>query len=377
MCIRDSLHDAFAGDQSLFVSTREVEAGWEFIDPICSAWGQGAVPLESYEAGSAEIVRVADEALSCRAVRGELGVCGLGKMGAGVALNLVDNGWRVVGWNRHAEVAQALAADGIEPVATLRELAAALTPPRVIWLMVPSGAPVDDVLFAPETGLVHFLAPGDVVIDGGNSFFRDDAPRASRLAELGIRFLDCGTSGGPAGARNGACLMIGGDRDAFETAEQIFADVALPGGYRFFPGHGAGHFVKMVHNGIEYGMMQAIAEGFEVLHASPFALDLEDVVDVYQHGSVVESRLVGWLGEAYADVGEELEGVSGVVGHTGEAEWTVQVARDLGVATPVIADSLRFRVDSAHRPSYAAQVLTALRNAFGGHGLGPGGGPRR
>ncbi len=371
------MHDAFEGDQTLFVSTREVEAGWAFIDPICSVWAAGAVPLERYEAGSADIVRAADDALSRRVTRGEVGVCGLGKMGAGLALNLIDNNWRVVGWNRHHEGADALAPHGLEPASTLRELVAALTPPRTVWLMVPSGAPIDEVLFAQGTGLAHFLAPGDTVIDGGNSHFRDDGTRAERLGALGIHFLDCGTSGGPAGARHGACLMIGGSRETFEAAEPIFADVALPGGYRFFPGHGAGHFVKMLHNGIEYGMMQAIAEGFEVLHASPFELDLEDVTDVYQHGSVVESRLVGWLGEAYSELGDDLEGVSGVVGHTGEGEWTVQTARDLEVDVPAIADSLQFRIDSEKHPSYAGQVLTALRNAFGGHGLGPGGGPRR
>jgi len=157
----------------------------------------------------------------------------------------------------------------------------------------------------------------------------------------------------------------------------MFADVALPDGYRFFAGHGAGHFVKMVHNGIEYGMMQAIAEGFAVMHDGPYDLDLEDVTDVYQHGSVVESRLVGWLGEAYAELGSDLDGVSGVVGHTGEGAWTIQVAEEIGVRAPVITDSLRFRVESEESPSYTGQVLTALRNAFGGHGLGPGGGPRR
>ena len=371
------LHDAFEGDQTLFVSTREIDAGWAFIDPICAAWGAGVVPLEHYEAGTADIVARADEFLDRRATRGEVGVCGLGKMGAGVALNLVDHGWRVVGWNRHFDLAQSLAPEGLEPVATLRELVVALTPPRVIWLMVPAGNPVDDVLFSPETGLAQFLAPGDTVIDGGNSQFTDAAPRAERLADLGVHFLDCGTSGGPAGARNGACLMIGGSQEAFDAAEPMFADVALPDGYRFFPGHGAGHFVKMVHNGIEYGMMQAIAEGFQVMHASPFDLDLEDVAEVYQRGSVVQSRLVGWLAEAYGELGGELEGVSGVVGHTGEGEWTVQAARDLGLEAPVIADSLQFRVDSEAKPSYAGQVLTALRNAFGGHGLGPGGGPRR
>ena len=371
------MHDAFDGDQTLFVSTREIDAGWAFIDPICEAWGHGAIPLEHYVAGAADIVRRADETLDRRAQRGEVGVCGLGKMGGGLALNLVDHGWRVVGWNRHHELAESLAPQGLEPAATLRELVAALSPPRTIWLMVPAGAPVDDVLFAAESGLAHFLAPGDTVIDGGNSRFSDAAPRAERLAELGVHYLDCGTSGGPAGARNGACLMIGGTRETFEAAEPMFADVALPDGYRFFPGHGAGHFVKMVHNGIEYGMMQAIAEGFHIMHASPFELDLEDVADVYQHGSVVESRLVGWLGEAYSELGSDHEGVSGVVGYTGEGEWTVEEARDLGLDAPVIAGSLRFRVESESKPSYAGQVLTALRNAFGGHGLGPGGGPRR
>jgi 6-phosphogluconate dehydrogenase len=153
--------------------------------------------------------------------------------------------------------------------------------------------------------------------------------------------------------------------------------VALPDGYRFFDGHGAGHFVKMVHNGIEYGMMQAIAEGFALMHDGPFELDLEEVAAVYQHGSVVESRLVGWLGGAYAELGSDLEGVSGVVGHTGEGAWTVDTAKELDIPTPIIEGSLRFREESEDKPSYAGQVLTAMRNAFGGHGLGPGGGPRR
>jgi glucose-6-phosphate 1-dehydrogenase len=371
------LSDAFRGDQSRFVSTREVEAGWEFIDPICSAWARGAVPLESYEAGSADVGRLARRALERRAVRGEVGVAGLGKMGSGLALNLVDHGWRVVGWNRHHEVAETLSAQGVEPAATLRELVAALTPPRVIWMMVPSGEPVDEVLFAPGTGLVHFLSPGDIVIDGGNSFFKDALPRAGRLGEVGIHYLDCGTSGGTSGARWGACLMVGGRQAAFDSAERVFADVARPGGYSFFEGHGAGHFVKMVHNGIEYGMMEAIAEGFHLMHESAFELDLEDVVRVYQHGSVVESQLVGWLGEAYAQLGSDLEGVSGVVGHTGEAEWAIKTAAETGVPAPVLAEALRARVASEQRPNYAGQVLTALRNAFGGHGLGPSGGPRR
>jgi 6-phosphogluconate dehydrogenase len=171
--------------------------------------------------------------------------------------------------------------------------------------------------------------------------------------------------------------MVGGSVAVFEALEPMFADVAAPGAYRFFPGHGAGHFVKMVHNGIEYGMMQAIAEGFEVLHGGPFDLDLEQVADVYQNRSVVESRLVGWLKDAYTRMGDDLEGVSAVVGHSGEGEWTIDEAKTLGIPVPVIEESLAARVRSETDPRYAGKVLTALRDGFGGHGLGPGGGPRR
>ena len=375
------IYDAFAGDQTLFVSTREIDAGWRFIDPIVDGWEVGLVPLVTYPPDTTDVVTQAQVALAAGGRRGSIGVAGLGKMGAGLARNLLRNGWRVVGWNRHGEVATVMADEGLMATPTLRELVAALPAPRTIWLMVPAGAPVDALLFGDAGdgagGLSELLAPGDTVIDGGNSFWRDAAPRAEKLAELGIHYLDSGTSGGPAGARDGACLMIGGDREVFSANEAMFADVALPDGYRFFDGHGAGHFVKMVHNGIEYGMMQAIAEGFALMHDGPFELDLEEVAAVYQHGSVVESRLVGWLGGAYGELGSDLEGVSGVVGHTGEGAWTVEMAKEFGVPAPVIEGSLRFREESEAKPSYAGQVLTAMRNAFGGHGLGPGGGPRR
>lgn len=366
------LFDAFRGDQTLFVSTREVDAGWRFIDRVVDGWRGGLVPLDTYAPDSAQVVSRADEFLAQRTDRGAVGVAGLGKMGAGLARNLMDSGWRVVGWNRTASIAAAMESEGLVAAESLADLVAGLRAPRVIWLMVPAGAPVDALV----DELCGLLAPGDTVIDGGNSHHADAAARAERLSEVGVRFIDCGTSGGPAGARNGATLMIGGDRAAFEELEAMFADVAAPGAYRFFDGRGAGHFVKMVHNGIEYGMMQAIAEGFAVLHAAPFEFDLEQVADVYQHRSVIESRLVGWLEDAYADLGDELEGVSGVVGHSGEGEWTVLAGRELGVDTPVIEESLEFRKRSADAPGYTGQVLTALRDAFGGHGLGPGGGPR-
>ncbi len=271
------MYDAMRGDQTLFVSTREVDCGWSFIDPIVDAWEAGAVELDYYAAGDAEVVRRADEVLSAKARRGQVGVAGLGKMGAGLALNLIDSGWEVVGFNRHADVARAMAPDGLVPAETLRDLAAALHPPRVIWLMVPSGAPVDELLFGADGagGLAALLAPGDTVIDGGNTLLpRRRGPRPSASPSSASTSWTRGTSGGPAGAREGASLMIGGDREVFSALEAMFADVAVPGGYKFFPGHGAGHFVKMVHNGIEYGMMQAIAEGFQVMHEGPYDLDL-------------------------------------------------------------------------------------------------------
>ena len=364
------LLDAIDGDQTLFVSTEEVAAMWALIDPVSRAWHQGAAPLERYLPGTADVTERAAQALAAPGVRGRVGVAGLGKMGSGLALNLARSGWHVVAYNRTPEKVAALVRqdDTVSGAHSLAEFVGALEPPRAIWLMLTAGKPVEETLFAPG-GLAELLEPGDVVIDGGNSYFRDASGRAERLAERGIAFLDCGTSGGPGGARSGACLMIGGVREVFERLEALFADVALPGGYRFFEGHGAGHFVKMVHNGIEYGMMQAIAEGFQIMRASDFDLDLSAVADVYQHGSVIESRLIGWLAEAFELHGEALVGVSGMVGHTGEGEWTVRTAEEMGLEARVIRGALEFRRESERDPSYAGQVLTALRNRFGGHAL--------
>ena len=364
------LADAIEGDQTLFVSTREVRAMWEFIDPIVEAWAAGAVPLARYEPDSdAVLAAAADAAIAAPArdvLRREAGVIGLGKMGAGIARNLVDHGWRTVGFNRTTEVALRLAADGVVPARTVAELVEALEAPRAVWLMLPAGAAVDEMLFGGG-GLASALSPGDTVIDGGNSRYTDDPARAARLAEAGIRFVDVGVSGGPAGARDGACLLVGGAREDFERLRPLWADLSVADGYRHFPGIGAGHFVKMVHNGIEYGMMQAIAEGFTVLKASDYSLDLTDVATVYNRGSVIESRLVGWLEAAFRVHGEGLGGVSGVVSHTGEGEWTVEAARGLGIRARVIEDALRFRVESERDPDWTGKVLSALREQFGRH----------
>ncbi|MBA4370371.1 MAG: hypothetical protein C0418_02195 [Coriobacteriaceae bacterium] len=374
------LLDAVRGDQTLFVSTEEVRAMWAFIDPVCEAWRAGAVPLASYEPDTDRVAVAADEALEARASAGTIarrvGVVGLGRMGAGIVRNLMEHGWEVAGWNRSPGPVVELESEGMAGAASLADLVAGLDAPRTLWLMVPPGAAVDTLLFGAEgaEGLIALLEPGDTVIDGGNSYFEDAPRRAERLAEAGISFLDCGTSGGPGGARHGACLMIGGRVEDFRPLEPLFSDLALPDGYRHFEGHGAGHFVKMVHNGIEYGMMQAIAEGFAVMHASDFDLDLIRVADVYQHGSVIESRLVGWLEEAFQTHGDAMDGVSGAVGRTGEGEWTLRTAERLGVDARVIRSALEFRRESERDPSYAGRLLTAMRNRFGGHALG-GDGP--
>ncbi len=372
------LYDAFRGDQTLFVSSAEIEAGWRFVDPIVEAWRDGVVPLETYEHGCPDIADRAAAAISSRSATAQrsVGIVGLGKMGAGLARNLHAHRWRVVAFNRTTSRAEAMEAEGIIAARTMADVAALLPAPRIVWVMVPAGAAVDDMLFGKAgedgehvPGLADVLEPGDTIVDGGNSHFSSAGQRAARLGERGIRFVDCGTSGGPAGARHGACLMLGGSREDFERLEPMLADVSVPGGYAHFPGIGAGHFVKMVHNGIEYGMMQAVADGFALMHDGPYELDLRRVADIYQHGSVVQSRLMGWLRDAYATLGDDLEAVSGTVRHTGEGEWTVDAARDAGLPVPGIETALRFRIDSFKKPSYTGRVLTALRNAFGGHGL--------
>lgn len=230
--------------------------------------------------------------------------------------------------------------------------------------MVPNNA-VDEVL----KELVPILDKGDTVIDGGNSFYKDSIRRGDELQNRGIRFLDVGVSGGPNGARHGACMMIGGDKKRFLELQDLFIDLTLPDSFKFFGKAGAGHFVKMVHNGIEYGMMQAIAEGFEVMKKSDFNLNLQNVADLYNHGSVIESHLVGWLESGFKKYGESLEDVSGTVAHTGEGKWTVEAAKELGIETPIIEGSYNFRVNSKDKPSFTGKILSMLRNQFGGHSM--------
>ncbi len=360
-----------AGDQTLFISSAETAAGWRFIDPIIKGWQESAAPLHIY-GGDSDLEKTADSILAGGSAREatvqEVAVVGLGKMGGGIAEQLLEKDWRVVGYNRHERATQALEEKGLSGAYSLAEVVSKLSRPRVVWVMVPAGKPVDDMLFGPD-GLAAGLDEGDIIVDGGNSFYKDSIRRAADLERHGLKFMDVGVSGGPEGARHGASLMIGGDRETFEYLQPLFQDIAAPGAAAFFKGAGAGHFVKMVHNGIEYGMMQSIAEGFGIMKQSGFDLDLAEVADVYNHSSVIESRLMGWLRDAFVSFGEDLEPLSGSVSHTGEAESTVKTAKELNVDDRVIADSLAFRVESESRASYIGKILTALRGQFGGHAI--------
>jgi len=292
----------------------------------------------------------------------KLGYIGLGKMGHNMVERLVEKKHEVFAFDVNEEARKAVEGTNVHIVSSIEELIASLEAPRVIWVMVPHQA-VEEVIGQ----VVMHLADGDAVIDGGNSPYRESMRRANTLESTGINFVDAGVSGGPRGAREGACIMVGGDKEDFNALEPLFRDLAAPDGYAYMGTHGAGHFVKMVHNGIEYGMMQAIAEGFAVMKKSEFNLDLEKISDLYNHRSVVESRLVGWLKEGFSKFGQEMERVSGTVVASGEGEWTVKAAKELGVPVRVIKDALRFRTESEDNPSYTGKLLQAMRNRFGGH----------
>lgn len=291
-----------------------------------------------------------------------IGYIGLGKMGRNMVERLTNAGWRVVAYDTMpANVAEAakLGAEGaVSPQAVLEQISS----PRLLWLMVPHQA-VDQVL----SEITPYLQSGDTVIDGGNSNFNETIRRGKELAEKGVHYLDAGTSGGPGGAKEGACVMVGGEKKMFEKYETLFRDIAAPDAYAYMGESGAGHFVKMVHNGIEYGMMQAIAEGFEVLKVSPFNLDLVEVARIYNNKSVIESRLTGWLEKGLREEGVGLANISGSVSASGEGLWTVETAKEFGVPVPVIERSLRFREESQQNPSFTGKVLSLLRNQFGGH----------
>ncbi len=289
-------------------------------------------------------------------------------MGANIARRLTEKGWRVIGYNRTAQDTRDLEKERITGAYSLKEVIRSLQKPRILWLMLPAGKAIDEIIFGTE-GFIHYADKDDIIIDAGNSYYKDSRARAEKLKKYGIHYVDVGFSGGPSGARNGGCLMVGGEEKLYEYLFPLFLDVATIQGVSFFKGTGAGHFVKMIHNGIEYGMMQSLAEGFDILKHSQYKLDLAKVADIYNHGSVIESRLVGWLENALQIYGQDLKQISSTVAHTGEGTWTIKTAEELGVKAKVIEETLKFRINSKENPSFTGKILTALRNQFGGHNV--------
>jgi len=295
----------------------------------------------------------------------QLAIIGLGRMGGNMTERLMRDKHQVVVFDRSPEAIQKYVTLGAVGASSPADIVAKLAPPRVAWIMVPAGKPVDDTIAA----LLPGLSKGDVIIDGGNSNFHDSMRRAAELAPKGIHFVDSGTSGGIWGLENGYCLMIGASDEAFALCEPIFKSLAPPDGYGHMGPPGSGHYVKMIHNGVEYGMLQAYAEGYEILHASKdFKLDLHQIAKVWNQGSVVRS----WLNElaelAFAH-DPNLDQLKGFVEDSGEGRWTVQEAIDLDVPAPVITLSLLARLRSRQTDSFSAKVIAALRNEFGGHAV--------
>jgi 6-phosphogluconate dehydrogenase len=291
-----------------------------------------------------------------------IGFVGLGRMGANMVRRLVRDGHEVVAYNRTPEKTREIMGEGADGAFSLDELVAKLPAPRAVWVMVPAG----DATEAMIAELMELLAPGDTIIDGGNTNFHDDVRRHAMVAAKGLKYVDAGTSGGVWGLQVGYCMMVGGDRDAVEPLEPVFRTLAPPDGYAHVGGPGAGHYVKMVHNGIEYGLMQAYAEGLEIMHAGDYDLDLAQVAGIWRYGSVVRSWLLDLLYDALSK-NPEFEGIRDWVADSGEGRWTVQEAIDHDVPAPVITLSLQARFRSRQEASYGAKVLAALRNEFGGH----------
>ena len=294
----------------------------------------------------------------------KLGMVGLGRMGANMTTRLLLDAHEVVVYDRSPDAVAREAAEGATSSTSLADLVSQLSPPRAVWIMVPSGKPTDDTV----SELLGLLAPGDVIIDGGNSNFRDSQARCTASKAKGIDFVDAGTSGGVWGLKNGYCLMVGGDAAAVKKVEPIFLSLAPKDGYAYVGASGAGHFSKMVHNGIEYGMLSAYGEGFEILEKSEFGYDLHQLADLWLHASVVRSWLLELAELAFRN-DPKLTDIRGYVDDSGEGRWTVQAAIDESVPAPVITMALLSRFVSRQDESFSAKVIAALRNEFGGHAV--------
>ncbi|MDQ0415932.1 6-phosphogluconate dehydrogenase [Croceifilum oryzae] len=294
----------------------------------------------------------------------QLGMIGLGKMGYNLVRNMLSHHHEVVAYDVSPEPAKELASYGAIPATTIEELISKLQKPRTVWMMVPAGKIVDQVI----DQVIPHLEPGDIVIDGGNSHYKDTLARGERLQAEGIHYMDAGTSGGTSGALEGGCFMIGGAPEAWDHVKDMFHDLSVEKGYLYTGKVGSGHFLKMIHNGIEYGMMQAIAEGFEILDKSQFDYNFEEVSRVWANGSVIRGWLMDLMENAFSK-DPKLDQIRGVMNASGEGQWTVETALDLKANAPVIALSMFMRFRSLEDDTFHGKVVAALRNEFGGHAV--------
>ncbi|WP_152395345.1 phosphogluconate dehydrogenase (NAD(+)-dependent, decarboxylating) [Paenibacillus guangzhouensis] len=293
----------------------------------------------------------------------KVGLVGLGKMGLNLGQNLLDHQHEVVAFDLNTQAVEEMKSYGATGVSSLQDMVQALDTPRIVWIMVPH-----QVVDAVIEEITPLLSQGDIVIEAGNSHYKESIRRYNQLKPHGVNYMDVGTSGGMEGARHGACYMVGGDAEAWEVVEPIFRDTAVDKGYLYAGKSGSGHFLKMVHNGIEYGMMAAIGEGFEVLEKSDFDFDYEQVARVWNNGSVIRSWLIELMERAFSK-DAKLDDIKGIMHSSGEGKWTVETAFDLQTATPVIAMSLLMRYRSLDQDTFTGKVVAALRNEFGGHAV--------
>lgn len=293
-----------------------------------------------------------------------IGLIGLGKMGYPLALNFIDNNINIHIYSSNQEKINQLTDLGISGFSNIKEFLENMEHPKIIWMMIPSGQPVDDMINRIKVN----LKKGDIIIDGGNSNYKDSIRRYNLLKEEGIEFLDVGTSGGVEGARNGACLMVGGNYETYVKLEEVFKLISGGSGYGFVGSSGAGHYVKMIHNAIEYGMMQAIGEGFQLLYQSDYNISLNQVSNIWKKGSIISGLLLDKTSDALSK-DEGLSNVEGVINFSGEADWALDEALNLKVSVPVIAAALFARYKSKDDSLYSEKLLSAMRNEFGGHSI--------
>lgn len=293
----------------------------------------------------------------------KVGIIGLGKMGLNLALNAASKGHEITAYDLSQDRLSEADRNGIKTAGSLQELVNCLEGHhRILWLMIPAGEAVDNTIDL----LVPMLESGDILIDGGNSFYKDSMKRYEKLKDYGISFLDAGVSGGTEGALCGVCTMIGGDREAFDKVEKLFKDISVEDGYMYTGKSGSGHFTKMIHNGIEYGMMQAIGEGFEIMDKSEFSIDYGKIANLWNNGSVIRGWLMGLTASAFSK-DQKLDKIEGVMYSSGEGLWTAQTALELKVPAPIITNSVIMRYRSEQDESFSGKVVAALRNEFGGH----------